>query len=126
MLFYKKNPLNKSILLNRSQFAFVLWVIILCVGGGSSLKWCLPCRGNITAVVFPKRLELGVTSCAHSALTSLGIRLAYGSSLKSQKPCLDFNACLDFLSELAQKLLMWSWQDSSAFLCFHLVYISLF
>ena len=75
------------------------------VEGGSSLKWCLPCQGNITAVFFPKWLELGVTSYTHSALTSFGIRLACGSSLKSQKPCWSFSTHLDFLSELAQGLL---------------------
>ena len=51
----------------------------VCVGGGSLLKQQLPCRGNITAVVFPKRLKLSVISRAHSALTSFGIGLAYAS-----------------------------------------------
>ena len=52
------------------------------IGGGSLLKQHLPCWGNMIAVVFPKWLELGVTSHAHSALTSFGIGLACGSSLK--------------------------------------------
>ena len=57
------------------------------VGGGSLSKQRLPRRGNTTAVVFPKRLKLSVISRAHSALAAFGIRLAYGSSLKPQKPC---------------------------------------
>ena len=60
---------------------------LFCVGGGSSSKQRLPRQGNITAVVFPKWLELSVTSHAHSALTSFGIGLACGSLLKPQKPC---------------------------------------
>ena len=77
------------------------------VGGGSSSKQRLPRRGNITAVVFPKWLKLSVIGHAHSALTSFGIRLAYGSSLKPQKPCWGFSACLGSLLRLAQGLLMW-------------------
>ena len=49
------------------------------VGGSSSLKQCLPCWSNITAVVFPKQLKLSVINHAHSALTSFEIRLAYVS-----------------------------------------------
>ena len=51
----------------------------MVVGGGSSSKQRLPRRGNTTAVVFPKRLELSVISRAHSALTSSGTGLAYVS-----------------------------------------------
>ena len=60
------------------------------VGSSSLSKQRLPHRGNITAVVFPKWLKLSVINHAHSALTSFGIRLVYGSSLKSQKPCQGF------------------------------------
>ena len=63
---------------------------VMIVEGGSSSKQRLPCRGNIMAVVFPKRLELNVINCTHSALTFFGISLACGSSLKLQKPCQGF------------------------------------
>ena len=39
----------------------------------------------------------------------------------SRKPCWGFGARLGSLSGLAQGLLAWSWQGSSAFLCFHLL-----
>ena len=64
------------------------------VGGGSLSKQHLPHQGNIMAVVFSKQLELSVIGHAHSALTFSGIRLACGSSLKSQKPCQDFTEIL--------------------------------
>ena len=113
-------------ILNKSCFeSFIIKIVMLDnVGGGSLSKQCLPRRGSITAVVFPKRLKLSVISRAHSALTSFGMGLTYGSSLKPQKPCQGFGACLGSLSRLAQGLLAWSWQGSSAFLCFRLVYIS--
>ena len=69
-------------------------MVLQTVGGGSSLKRCLPCQGNITAVVFPKPLELSVINRAHLALTFFGIRLACGSSLKPQKPCQGFTETL--------------------------------
>ena len=96
------------------------------VGGGFLLKQCLSHQGNITVVVFPKWLKLSVISCAYSALAAFEIRLAYDSSLKSQKPCWGFSACLGSLLGLAQGLLVWSWQSFSAFLYFCLVYISSF
>ena len=96
------------------------------VEDGSLLKQHLFYWGNITAVVFSKQLELNVINCAHSALTFSEIRFACDSSLKLQKFCQGFSAHLDFLSGLAQGLLVWSWQGFSAFLCFCLVYISSF
>ena len=71
----------------------------------------------------PKAVRAECFSRAHSALTSFGIRLTYGSLLKLQKPCQGFSAWLGFLSGLAQGLLAWFWQGSSAFLCFCLVYV---
>ena len=73
-------------LLSSHVFIFILKFFV-AVGGGSSSKQRLPCRGNITAVVFPKRLKLSVISRTHSALTSFGMGLTYGFSLEPQKPC---------------------------------------
>ena len=57
------------------------------VEGGSSLKQCLFCWDNITAVVFPKQLKLNVINHTHSALAAFEIELTYDSSLKLWKPC---------------------------------------
>ena len=94
------------------------------IEGGFLLKQCLPCWGNIMTEVFSKQLELNVFNYTYSVLTSFKIKLIYDFSLKSQKPCWGFDTHLSFLSELAQRLLAWSWQSFSAFLCFCLVYIS--
>ena len=64
------------------------------VESSSLLKQHLFCWGNITAVVFPKQLKLSVINCAHSVLTSSGIRLACGSLLKPQKLCQGFTETL--------------------------------
>ena len=57
------------------------------VEGGFSSKQCLFYQDNITAVVFPKWLKLGVINHTHSALISFKIRLACDFSLKPQKFC---------------------------------------
>ena len=81
---------NRVSVLDGDVVKFLVIHTYLNVGGGFSLKQRLPCQGNITAVVFPKWLKLSVINRAHSALTSFGMGLTYGSSLKSQKPCQGF------------------------------------
>ena len=94
------------------------------VEGGSSPKWCLPCQGNITAVVFPKWLELSVINRTYSALTSFEIGLAYGSLLKPQKPCQSFTETL-LKFQYSFKLPFWASLKTTSmvlaeFLCFFL------
>ena len=57
------------------------------IEGGFLLKQHLPYQSNTMTIVFPKLLKLSVINHTHSALATFEIRLAYDSSLKSQKPC---------------------------------------